>query len=47
MKATTVLGFGFLVSLFGMPVVFTNVPDHALTQAMIVVLGFMFMMADD
>lgn len=46
-NVTSVLGFGILVLLFGMPIALTNVPSHALTQSMVVVLGFMIMMADD
>jgi len=38
--------YGLLVALYGVPVVFTNVPQHALTQAMIVYLGLLVVMSE-
>ena len=39
--------YGLLVILFGVPTVFSNVPQHALTQAMLVVLGLMVVLNDE
>jgi hypothetical protein len=45
MSNESALGFGLLVLLFGLPVIL-DVSNHALTQAMIVVLGFTLMLSE-
>lgn len=40
------VGATALVVLFGLPVVFPNLSQHALTQAMLVVLGYILLFAD-